>query len=97
MTTGNEGNIIPKLNELLKEDNSKVTNECFYSNQNVVENDLNIRSKFVQRKKRKKYFFKKKWCLGCENCQSWKEGELEKIYHKSLPDDLKDQKAKTQT
>lgn len=49
--TGNRDNIDPKINELLKEDNSNVTDEGFYSNQNVIENGLNQGYKVLQRQK----------------------------------------------
>ena len=60
VTTGNGDNVDPKINELLKEDNSKVTDEVFYSYQNVIENGLNQRSKAFESQKGQNHFPKKK-------------------------------------
>lgn len=51
VTTGNGDIVDPKIIELLKEDNSEVTDEGFYSNQNVIENGLNQGYKVLQRQK----------------------------------------------
>ena len=48
MTKENVENFDPKINELLKKDNQNVTNEGFYSNQNMEENTLNKRSHVFQ-------------------------------------------------
>lgn len=56
--TGNGDNVISKLNDLFKEDNLKVTNDGFYSNQNIMAYDLNQMSKTFQRQKSQKSNFK---------------------------------------
>lgn len=57
VTSGNGENVNSKLMVLLEEDNMKVTDERFYSNQNVELNNLNQRSKTFQRKKNEKVEF----------------------------------------
>lgn len=56
VTKGNGDDVDPKVNKLVKEDNANVTNEGVYSNQNIVGNDLNKRSKVFQRHKSQKSF-----------------------------------------
>lgn len=45
VTSGNDENVNSKLNDFFKEDNLKLSDEGFYTNENVMENELNQKSK----------------------------------------------------